>query len=163
LLHVVDLLPGTSSSEEQSEFSGAGALHLQTREEKVMEEKVIEEKQWQYGLNIVFGLLLFFFPWLLGFEHQLPIRSWDFFVIGGAIVASAAVALHMRSRLVGLANLILGAWMVASPWIIGFSANTPARNGAIALGAMVFLMTLWAHLERVHYERVAQQRSHAGL
>ena len=61
------------------------------------------------------------------------------------------------------ANLVLGAWMVASPWIIGFSTNTPARNGAIALGALVFLMSLWAHLERVRYERITQQRSHAGL
>ncbi|MEN3355246.1 MAG: hypothetical protein V7640_3404 [Betaproteobacteria bacterium] len=106
------------------------------------------EKQWQYGLNIVFGLLLFSLPWLLGFETALPIRSWDFFVIGAAIVAFALLALHRRSELGALANLILGAWMIVSPWILGFNANVVARDGAILLGALVFLVSLWARIER---------------
>lgn len=114
----------------------------------------MSEKQWQYGMNIVFGLLLFFLPWLLGFETELPIRSWDFFVIGAAIVVFALLALHMRSELGAWAVLILGAWMIVSPWILGFSANAVARDGAMALGALVFLVSLWARLEH--------RRAHAG-
>ncbi|MGZ5167250.1 MAG: SPW repeat protein [Burkholderiales bacterium] len=105
------------------------------------------EKQWQYGMNIVFGLLLFFLPWLLGFAAALPMRGWNFFVIGAAIVAFALLALHMRSQIGAWANLILGAWMIVSPWILGFSANVIARDAAIALGALVVLLSWWAKME----------------
>jgi hypothetical protein len=106
------------------------------------------QKQWQYGMNVVFGLLLFFLPWLMGFQAALPLHGWDFFVTGAAIVAFALVALHLRLQLGAWANLILGAWMIVSPWLLGFGANVLARDMAMALGALVFLVTLWAWVER---------------
>lgn len=113
----------------------------------------MEEKQWQYGMNIVFGILLFVMPWLLGFETVIPLRSWDFFVIGVAIVGFAALAMHMRSRMGEWASLILGIWMFVSPWVLGFIGNIPARNAAWVLGVMVFLLSLWARVERTQTQR----------
>jgi hypothetical protein len=108
----------------------------------------VEKKQWQYGLNIYFGIMLFSLPWVLRFEDVIPMRSWDFFVIGVAVVGFGALALHMRSRAAAWANLILGVWMFFSPWVLGFADNEPARNGALMLGALVFLVSLWAKVER---------------
>lgn len=111
------------------------------------------QKQWQYGMTIFSGLMLFFLPWLLRFEEVIPIRSWDFFVVGVAVVGFGALGLHMRSRAAGWANLILGAWMFFSPWILGFVDNPAARNGALMIGALVFFLSLWAKLERTGARR----------
>ena len=118
----------------------------------------MEQKQWQYGLNIYSGILLFFMPWVFGFEDVLPVRSWDFFVVGVAVVGFGALALHTRTRAAEWANLILGLWMFFSPWVLGFAQNVPARNGAVVLGALIFLVSLWAKLERTHTQRVSQDR-----
>ena len=66
----------------------------------------MEQKQWQYGMNIYAGLLLFFLPWLLRFENVIPIRSWDFFVVGVAVIGFGALALHKRARLAEWGSLI---------------------------------------------------------
>jgi hypothetical protein len=115
----------------------------------------MEMKQWQYGMDIFFGILVFSMPWLLGFENTLPLRSWDFFVMGVATVGFGALALHKRSRAGAWATVILGAWMFASPWVLGFDGNEAARNSALALGALTFLYSLWAKLERMRFERLS--------
>ena len=114
----------------------------------------MEQKQWQYGMNIYFGILVFVLPWLLRFETVIPVRSWDFFVIGVATIGFAALALHMRSRTGELANLILGVWLFFSPWVLGFTDNPAARNGAMILGALVFLLALWAKAEAAQARRI---------
>jgi hypothetical protein len=82
-------------------------------------------------------------------------KGWNFFLMGAGIVAFALLALHRRSELGSWVNLILGAWMIVSPWILGFSGNVVARDGAMLLGALVFLVSLWARLERrgIHGQR----------
>src|SRR4051812_11961335 len=109
--------------------------------------RFMAQKQWQYGMNIYCGIMVFALPWVLRFEDALPIRSWDFFVIGVAVVGFGALALHKGSQTAAWASLALGAWMFFSPWVLGFTNNEPARNGALMLGALIFFISLWAKLE----------------
>ena len=111
-----------------------------------------QKSQWQYGMTIWFGLLLAAMPFLLHFASQIPVRSWDFYVIGAITVACAAAGLHLRSKAAAFLTPALGLWMFFSPWIFGFMSNVEARNSAWVLGAMVFLMSLWALLERRRLE-----------
>lgn len=115
----------------------------------------MQRKQWQYGLNIYSGVFLFALPWLLRFEDALPIRSWDFFVIGVAIIGFSALALHKGSRAAKWADMILGIWMIVSPWVLGFTQNAAATYGALAVGVLVFFVSLWAFLERAEVQRSA--------
>jgi hypothetical protein len=108
----------------------------------------MQEKQWQYGMTMWFGLLLLAMPFLLHFASQIPVRSWDFYIIGVVTVACAAAGMHLRSTAAAWTAPVLGLWMFVSPWILGFASNVEARNSAWVLGAMVFLTSLWALLER---------------
>ena len=108
----------------------------------------MQEKQWQYGMTLVFGLLLLAMPLLLRFNSELPVRSWDFYVIGVLTAACAAAGLHLRSKAAAWLTPALGVWMFVSPWVLGFASHVEARNSAWVLGGMVFLMSLWALLER---------------
>ena len=108
----------------------------------------MQEKQWQYGMIMVFGALLLAMPYLLRFHDDIPVRSWDFYVIGAVIVASGAAGLHRRSYAAAWLTPALGLWMVASPWLLGFMPLIEARNSAWVLGGFVFVMSTWALLER---------------
>ena len=113
-----------------------------------------QQKQWQYGMTIVFGLLLVAMPFLLRFHDDIPVRSMDFYVIGAIIAACGAAALHRRSVVAAWVMPTLGLWMIASPWLLGFMSVIEARNSAWSIGAFVFLMSMWALLE----QRAAQRR-----
>ena len=113
----------------------------------------MQQKQWQYGMVTVFGLLLLAMPWLLRFYDDLPIRSWDFYVIGALVAAAGAAGLHLRSHAAARLAPALGLWMLASPWLLGFMSVIEARNSAWVLGGFVFLMSMWALLERRLAER----------
>ena len=108
----------------------------------------MQEKQWQYGMTIVFGLLLLAIPWLLRFHTELPVRSWDFYVIGVLVTACGVAGLHLRSYAAARIMPALGLWMFFSPWLLGFMPVIEARNSAWVLGGFVFLMSVWALLER---------------
>ena len=40
------------------------------------------------------------------------------------------------------ANLVLGLWLVLSPWILGFSGTSSATWNAVILGLLVCLLAL---------------------
>lgn len=43
----------------------------------------------------------------------------------------------------GKISVILGVWIIASPWVLGFSSFAPALWSNIAAGAALALLGLW--------------------
>jgi SPW repeat len=41
-------------------------------------------------------------------------------------------------------NLILGLWVLISPWVLGFTASTGALWSAVVLGILVIAVSAWA-------------------
>jgi len=41
------------------------------------------------------------------------------------------------------AQLILGLWVLASPWILGFSEITTALWSNVIIGALIMIFALW--------------------
>jgi len=44
------------------------------------------------------------------------------------------------------ANVILGLWMVVSPWILGFAADQNPTMNAVIIGVLVTAFGVWAML-----------------
>jgi hypothetical protein len=105
-------------------------------------------RKWQDWITLLLGIWLFFSPWILGFYPVLPGPSWNFFLLGIAMVVFAAFALNLRTLWEEWVNLALGIWMIISPWVLRYSANTTARDDAIVVGVIVALMSIWALAER---------------
>ena len=40
-------------------------------------------------------------------------------------------------------EVIVGIWILVSPWILGFSSLAPALWNSVAVGALVTLLGLW--------------------
>ena len=108
----------------------------------------IARPRWQDWINLLLGIWLFFSPWLLGFRAELPGESWNFFVIGAAFFVFAAAALNQRALWEEWVNLVLGIWMIISPWVLRYAGNVTARDDAVIVGIVVGLLSIWALAEK---------------
>jgi hypothetical protein len=90
--------------------------------------------------NLTLALVLFVSPWLFALQNgPAKLDLW---------LSSAFIAIISLGAIVAYAsweewtNLLLGMWLVVSPWVVGF-AHTPAMHFSIGVGAAVaFLAAL---------------------
>jgi hypothetical protein len=81
-----------------------------------------------------FGLFLFVSPWL--FAYRGEVARIDVWASGAAIVTISIAAIVAFSDWEEWLNLLLGLWMMVSPWVLGFT-HTRAMHVTMGLGAMV--------------------------
>jgi hypothetical protein len=87
-----------------------------------------------------FGLFLFVSPWLFAYAHENA--RLDLWASGAAVAAISIGAIVAFSKWEEWLNLLLGLWLIGSPWVLGFT-HTKAMHVSIALGALVaFMATL---------------------
>ena len=90
-----------------------------------------------------FGLFLFVSPWLFAYADKNA--RLDLWASGAAIAAISVAAIVAFSNWEEWLNLLLGFWLIASPWLLGFM-HTRAMHVSIALGVLVAFMAaleLW--------------------
>jgi len=98
------------------------------------------------GSQVVLGLLLFAAPWVAGFATEQT-AAWTAWASGMLIAIVGMVALAGQAYAAAWANLVLGLWAVAVPWLLGFAMLQPAMWSHVVLGALVALAAaaeLWA-------------------
>ena len=93
--------------------------------------------------NLILGALLFVSPWLFAFDAGLPSQN--------AIISGIAIAMLSIAALANFAvweewlNLIVGLWVVVSPWLMGFQGTT-AMTVHVIIGIIVAVLAaieLW--------------------
>jgi hypothetical protein len=90
--------------------------------------------------NFFLALFLFVSPWLFGYAGaDARIDIWA----SGAVIALVSFASFVVfSGWEAWLNLLLGVWLVVSPWVLGF-AHTRAMHFSIGIGsAVAFLAAL---------------------
>lgn len=93
--------------------------------------------------NLILGAILFFSPWMFGFDAG---RASENAYIAGIVIAVLAIAaLAAFAVWEEWLNLIVGLWTLVSPWILGFQ-GTGAMKVHVAIGAAVAILAaveLW--------------------
>ena len=100
--------------------------------------------EWKERINLLLGLWLLVSPLVLGFSTQ-SIPTWLHVLVGLAVVEIAIFELIFKHRRqLGLSDtqmvwieLILGLWVLVSPWILGFSAQAAAMWAHVIAGAAI--------------------------
>ncbi|MEW6249307.1 MAG: SPW repeat protein [Planctomycetota bacterium] len=90
------------------------------------------------GINILAGVWLIIAPFVLVFWRDAP-ATWNMIVCGILVVALAAtrVAGPLRTQWASWTNLVLGIWLIISPWVLNYAPlRTPMWN-SIVLGVIV--------------------------
>jgi hypothetical protein len=98
--------------------------------------------------NLALGIFLIASPWLFGFVRRAA--DADAWLSGLVIVLCSVLALVAFRDWDEWINLLIGIWLVVSPWLLGF-AHTRAMHVSIGVGLVVIYFSgleLWL----VHYE-----------
>jgi hypothetical protein len=105
--------------------------------------------------NLLLAVVLFASPWLFALTN--PAGKIDLWASGAVIAAISLVASLAYASWEEWANVLLGLWLVASPWILGF-AHTRAMHLSIGLGMVVAFLAaleLWLVYEATHLDAPA--------
>jgi predicted MFS family arabinose efflux permease len=111
--------------------------------EVVMENGLMESKKAQDWLNLVLAAALFVSPWVLGFASE-TIPAWNAWIVGVLLAALAVAALSAFAEWEEWSSLVLGVWLIVSPWLLQFAANMNAMWTHVVLGALVAAVSAWA-------------------
>jgi len=96
--------------------------------------------KWPSWVNVVIGIWLIIAPFLIGFAHGVAMQNS---VIVGIIVLIAALyTISVKSASFGASwlNLIVGVWLMISPWVLRFSTTArPAVTSSVVCGILVLI------------------------
>jgi len=109
------------------------------------------QRRWQDWTVLTLGVWLFFAPFLMAYGSIAGAAAWDSYVIGAvaALFAASALWRTSASQAEEWVNLVLGLWLVAAPFALGFytSAAAAAWN-QIVVGVLIAAAATWALAER---------------
>ncbi len=98
--------------------------------------------------NLALGVVLLAAPWLFSYVRA-PARADDW-VSSLLVIATAGAALLAYAEWEEWVSLILGLWVLASPWLLGFT-HTKAMHVNVVVGfAIAFMSAL--ELWLIHYD-----------
>jgi hypothetical protein len=94
-------------------------------------------------LNLLLGAFLLFSPWMFGFAAGA--ETQNAVICGIIIVVLSLAALAAFAEWEEWLNLIVGLWVLVSPWVLGF-ANTTAMTIHVLVGiavAVIAAIEVW--------------------
>ena len=113
----------------------------------------ITTKRWQDLGNILLGAWLFVSPWVLNYEVGYRSASFNAYILGVGIVVFAAVAVYIPQVWEEGINMALGVWMIASPWVLGFSSERNIATNTVVVGVLVTALAAWAMVRDKSFEK----------
>jgi hypothetical protein len=101
-------------------------------------------RRWVDWINVMFGLWLITSPWFLTMAGDDKPAAWSSWIVGVGIVSLAFFAMYKPAIWGDTIGVILGAWLLASPWVLGFAGAPGAAMNAVIIGVLVMGYALWA-------------------
>lgn len=109
-------------------------------------------KRWQDWATLVAGLWFAVAPWVLGHGDASTVVLYNALAVGVALVFFSAGALARPQTLEEVVDFLIGAWIVALPWVLGYDTMRDLTVNAVVVGlivASVAGVAGWMALERV--------------
>jgi hypothetical protein len=89
--------------------------------------------------NLILGAFLFFTPWI--FSYPAGVESQNAMISGIIIAVLSIAALAAFAVWEEWLNLIVGLWLIASPWVLKFQ-GAKAMRVDVAIGVIVAVLAL---------------------
>ena len=99
--------------------------------------------QWRDFINLLLGIWVFVSPWVLGFSAT-QIAAWNANAVGLVIAVAAVAAFVQFHRWEEWVNIVLGAWLIASPWVLAVAAVQALVWNQVIAGAIVCGLAVWS-------------------
>ncbi len=106
----------------------------------MMHENSVSTVKATAAINILAGIWLFLSPWV--YQAYSAPNAWNSWIVGALIVLFGAIRVSspMSARGASIANLLLGIWTFASPWIYGYTNYTGRFVNSLCVGVIVFVL-----------------------
>ena len=108
--------------------------------------------------TLMLGACLFLTPWLFGYGRE--VARADVWTSGVLLVATSLATVLAFAEWEEWATMILGLWVAASPWLLGFAHAKALPITVFIGGAIAFMSAL--ELWLIHYDPVAPGRDGVG-
>lgn len=100
--------------------------------------------RWQDWVNLFLGIWLFLAPAFSLAPSAGGVIAWNGYIFGAAVALFAGWALARPQRWEEWINLIIGLWLIAAPFTLGFSGDSGATWNHVVVGVVVGGDALWA-------------------
>lgn len=105
----------------------------------------MEPKQrWQDWVNLILGVWLFITPFVFGMIPVAGAAAWNGYIFGGIVAVLSVWALAQPRAWEEWVNLVIGIWLILSPFILTFTNQTAAMWNHLIVGIIVGVDALWA-------------------
>lgn len=106
----------------------------------------MEKAKWENFINAILGVWLFVSPWVLlsAAESVSSSVSWNYWVVGAIVAGTAIIALLNLRPWEEILNLILGVWLILSPWVMGYNTESALLWNSVISGLAVVAMSGFA-------------------
>jgi hypothetical protein len=99
--------------------------------------------QWKDAANLVLGVWLALSPWILSFADEAA-PAWNARVVGVIIAVAAVAALSAFQEWEEWVNAALAAWLIVSPYVLGFSMHQAVLWNHVVVGVVVGALAIWS-------------------
>jgi hypothetical protein len=98
------------------------------------------------GLDILAGIWLLISPFVLGFETSQATTNNVILGIAIGVLAAIRFSGAYSASWISWINVVLGIWVLLSPWILGFSWVPESMTNNVIVGILVILLAGWSAL-----------------
>jgi SPW repeat len=105
--------------------------------------------------NLFLAAVLFISPWLFKLTNSQG--KIDLWVTSATIIVLSLAAIIAYRDWEEWINVLMGAWLIGSPWLLGFP-HTRAMHLSIGFGVVIVLLALldlFLHYEKRHPEEMS--------
>jgi hypothetical protein len=108
-----------------------------------MVDAALDRRKVQDWVNLVLAVVLFISPWVLGFVSTgaAAWNAWAVAIVIGALAIAAITAFAVWEEWI---NLLLGLWLIASPWVLHFSMDRRPMWSFVVLGIIAAVVSAWS-------------------
>ena len=99
--------------------------------------------RWQDWVYVIIGVWLVVSPAAMGYLSDSPAsaNSWG---IGGVLIAFNLIAISgVFGAGQAVFNILLGGWLILSPYQLNFAADEEAADITIAMGVLAVALAFW--------------------
>lgn len=99
-------------------------------------------RSWEDWAGMLIGVLIGISPWLAEQQHDQAVM-WNAILAGALVLVLAQLEYVSLQRWEEIAQIVLGLWLIASPFTFGYAEAGPLRYWHFVLGAIIVLLAAW--------------------
>jgi hypothetical protein len=99
-------------------------------------------RSWEDWVGMLIGVLIGISPWLAE-QQSDQVVMWNAVLVGALVLLLAQLEYVSLQRWEETGEILLGLWLIASPFTFGYAEAASLRYWHFVLGAIIALLATW--------------------